>query len=457
MIALLLYTAAAFGNDARVAVRAIDGASVVDASGTSVDPKVLLRQLAEASGHALSGEDLLANTDPVDVHLHDRPLESVLLALALATNTSITADARTITVAPARSQETPEDLELEAQAAWLRIVRDFPDQEASRVARLELGREQERLGHEDAALAHYDATVRADGASPAMELALQASSELLERRGEWGEAQRRLSQLAVHASSDSVRAAARIATARALAMQGRGTEALALLDAVDLSYPPHTEREAQERKLVRARGSLAAGNPQQALHELDQRAAVHASLGLTAEDLELRARALEVAGSPLESSRAWLACASLSSGRQRSDALTCAARLASAGGDDLAVLFIAQLAQGDAQNTAVKRLSADARKHLGFGGAEPETVEVLESSWKKRAGLAPAERVSLAARCVTAVAHARTIEDAAKFARSALTELDGVDAAPVRAALAASYERRGQWSTAARVWSGGDF
>jgi hypothetical protein len=38
-----------------------------------------------------------------------------------------------------------------------------------------------------------------------------------------------------------------------------------------------------------------------------------------------------------------------------------------------------------------------------------------------------------------------------------LTELDGVDAAPVRAALAASYERRGQWSTAARVWSGGDF
>ena len=381
----------------------------------------------------------------------------MLLALGLATSTSISFDDRTITISPARAHVRPEDADLDARAAWLRIVRDFPEQEAARGARLELGREQERLGHDEAALAHYDAAVRADVASPAMELALQASSDLLARRGEWGEAQRRLSQLAVHASSESVRAAARIATARALAMQGRGPEALALLDAVDLSYPPHTEREAQDRLLVRARAELAAGDAPRALRVLDQRAAAHKSLGLAAEDLELRARALELGGSTLEASRAWLACASLASGRARADALASAARLASAGGDDLSVLFLARLAQSEPAAAPVQRAASDVRKRLQLDGAPADTVEALEGSWKKRAGLAPAERVALAARCVTAVARARTVDDAAQFARSALNELDGLDATPVRAALAASYERRGQWSAAARVWSGGDF
>ena len=57
---------------------------------------------------------------------------------------------------------------------------------------------------------------------------------------------------------------------------------------------------------------------------------------------------------------------------------------------------------------------------------------------------------------MTAVAHARSVEDAAQFARIALSELDGADGSPVRAALADSYERRGLWTEAARVWNGGD-
>ena len=316
---------------------------------------------------------------------------------------------------------------------------------------------QERLGHEEAALAHYDAAVRADVVSPAMERALQASSELLARRGEWGEAQRRLSQLAVHASTDAVRAAARIATARALAMQGRGPESLALLDAVDLSYPPRDELDAQDRCLVRARGNLAAGNPQQALRELDQRAAAHKALGLTPEDLELRARALEALGSTLEASRAWLACASMSSGKEKIEALLASARLATAGGDDLAVLAVARLAQGDARATRLQETAGDVRRNLGLDASPTATAETLEGRWKDRARLAPSDRIALAVRCVAAVAHERSVEEAAHFARTALSELDGADGSPVRVALAECYERRGLWAEAARVWSGGDF
>ena len=456
MSALCFCVAAFLAGDAQVEVRVVDGESVVDASGSSIDPAAFLRQLAEGSSRTLRGDDVLANAEPLDLRVHERALDSVLRSLALATNTTISADLHTITISPPREHVKLEDLELETQASWMRLVRDFPEHEAARAARFQLGRTQERLGHEEAALAHYDAAVRTDVVSPAMELALQASSELFARRGSWGEAQRRLSELAVHASSDAVRASARIATARALSMQGRGSEALALLDAVDLSYPPRDDHEFQDRLLARARGQLAAGNAPGALRELDRRAAVHSSLGLVSEDLELRARALDVAGSPLEASRAWLACASLSSGREKSDALLAAARLATTGGDDLAVLLIARLAKGSAQEAPVQRMADEARQRLGLDATPAETLEALEARWKQHTRLTPSDRVALAARCVTAVAHARSVEDAAQFARIALSELDGADGSPVRAALADSYERRGLWTEAARVWNGGD-
>ena len=455
MIALFCCLVPALAGDAHVEYRVVENEPVVDATGSSVAPVAFLHELAAQSDRALRGEDVLAGADPIDLHLHERSLEAVLRALALATHTSISAEAHTITVSPARERGKLEDIELEAQTAWLRIVRDFPDHEASRTARYQLGRAQERLGHDEAALAHYDAAVRTDVVSPAMELALQASSDLLARRGEWGEAQRRLSMLAVHASSESARATARVATARALAMQRRGPEALALLEAVDLSYPPHDDREAQDRRLVRARAHLAMGNANEALHELDARAAAHEALGFTAEDLELRARSLELAGAPLEASRAWLACASCSNGRAKAEALSSSARLASAGGDDLAVVLIARLAQGGEEAAEIERMADEVRQRLSLDRAQPDALDALEKRWKQRARLAPSDRVALAARCVSAVAHARSMQDAAEFARTALAELDGADAAPVRAALAESYERRGQWSDAARVWSGG--
>jgi tetratricopeptide (TPR) repeat protein len=465
MKALLLCLAAAFPGQPNVEVRLVEGETVVDASGSSVGVVAFLRQLAQHSHRELRGEDVLIDADPVDLSIHDRPLDSVLRALGLSTNTDISADLHAITISPPRPRKSLEDMDLETQAAWLRLVRDFPEHEVSRFARLQLGRAQERLGHDEAALAHYDAAVRTDIESPAMEQALRAASDLLSRRGSWGEAQRRLSLLAVHASAESVRASARIATARALAMQGRGPEALALMDAVDISYPPHGDHEVEDRLLVRARAQLAAGNAPGALEELDRRSLTHTSLGSTREDFELRARALEAAGSPLEAARAWLASASLADGPEKVEALVSAARLAAAGGDDLAVLFIARSADGGVRDSTrkaqVERLADAARAHLGFLDMPAEStdpvhsIDALEPRWAARAKLTPSDRVALAARFVTAVARARTIDDALAVARTALSELDGADGTPVRAALAEIYERRGLWSQAARVWNGG--
>ena len=456
MNALLLCVVALFGGDLHIEVRLVDGESVVDAEGAAIDPTVVLRQLAEGSERTLRGEDIFANAPPLSLHIQGRSLDFVLRALALATNTSVTADRHTITVSPPREQTQLGDLDLEAQASWLHLVHEFPDHEAARFARYQLGRVQERQGHDEAALAHYDAAVRTDVVSPSMDLALQASSNLLTRRGDWGEAQRRLSQLAVHATTDSLRASARLAIARALAMQGRGPESLALLDAVDFSYPARDDRETQDRRLVRARAHLAAGHAPEALRELDRRAGAHPAFGLTGEDLELRARALDASGAPLEASRAWLACASLANEREKQGALAEAARLASAGGDELAVLLIARLASGNARGELVQRMARQVRERLSLDSAPNDTLTSLESAWKQRAKLAPSERVALAARWVTAVSRERSLEEAVPFARAALAELDGADGSPVRAALASSYERRGLWSQAASTWNGSE-
>jgi len=464
MAAMALPPLLPIAGDPRVEVRAVEGEILVDASGTSVDPSAFLRRLAEGSGSNLRGETALVASDPFDVHLQSRPLDSVLRALALATNTEISWEANVISIAHDHEARTLDASNLEAQSAWLRLARDFPDHEASRVARLHLGRAQERLGHEEAALAHYDAAVHPEVVSPAMEQALQAAGDLLMRRGDWAEAQRRLSKLAIRAADESVRVSARIATARALAMQGRGPEALGLLDSVDLSHPPRDQRETADRRLVRARAYLVAGDPTAALAALDQRAATHAAFGLTQEDLDLRARALDELGAPIESARAWLACASLSSGRERGEALAAAARLARAGGEDLSLLFIARLARDGAESSPsedpnmalVERLSSEAEEHLGLAGGSAGSVEALELAWKSRGVLAPSERVHLAERCVQTIARMRSLEEAARLARTAISELDGADGTPVRAALAASYERRGMWSQAARLWSGGD-
>jgi tetratricopeptide (TPR) repeat protein len=458
--ACLLLAALPFGGGDSVEVRTVDGEALVDASATSISPAGFLARLAEGSGRELRGQDALAESDPLDVQLQSRPLGMVLRAVALATNTEVTFDAHVISISPAREPGTLDGLDLEAQAAWLRLVRDFPDHEASRIARLQLGRAQERLGHEEAALAHYDAAVRADVVSPAMEEALLAASDLCLRRGEWGEAQRRLSQLAVQSAAESVRIYARITTARTLALQGRGAEALNLLDAVDLSYPPSGPEQVHERLLVRARGQLAAGNAAAALAALDRRAVEHASFGQSCEDLELRARALDALGAPLEAARAWLAVSTLSTGRERASALAAAARLADRGGDDIALLFISRLAaDGAAESSSrslIERLADDAQDRLGLTAGPRAAVEALERRWERRAGLTPSDRVDLAVRCIPAIADLRSVEEAALVARTALSELDGADGRPMRAALAASYERRGLWSQAARVWGGGD-
>src|SRR5690606_37663435 len=102
-------------------------------------------------------------------------------------------------------------------------------------------------------LTHYDSATRDGASSPAAERALKAAGELLMHRGEWNEALRRYSQLAQSSPDTRTQASARIAIARALAEQGRGVEALALVDVVDLSYPSRGAADVAERRLARAR------------------------------------------------------------------------------------------------------------------------------------------------------------------------------------------------------------
>jgi len=454
LAALLLCAAQAPAPE--IIVRLADGDILVDAQAAAVDPQDFVRRLAAGAAREIRGEDLLAGRPRIEIHLAGRPIEDVLASLGHATRTRIELDGRAITIAPERTLAEADDLQYDAEHAWVSLVREFPDHEAARVARVELGAAQERRGHADAALTHYDAATRDGASSPAAERALLAAGELLMRRGEWNEALRRFSQLAQSSPDQRTQASARIAVARALAEQGRGVEALALVDVVDLSYPSRGAADVAERRQARARGHLAAGAPAEALRELDARAASDPRLAEDFEDLELRARALEELGSPREAARAWLACATVASvanGDERAEALHAAARLSAGAGDDIAVLFIERLARGGTRAADISYYADGARARLGLGRDERD-LGFLEERWAQRARISPAERAALAVDVVAATARERGASAAADVARAALDEVPAAAGRAIRSALAVAYENEGSWAEAARVWGG---
>jgi tetratricopeptide (TPR) repeat protein len=426
---------------------------LVDARAFAVDAADVARTLAAGAGFVLAGEDLLAGRPAVDLVVEGRPLEQVLDALALATRTQVRVEARAITFLPPRDPTALDDLLLDAETAWIGLIRQFPATEAARVARVELGRAQELRGHEDAALAHYEVAASGTAESPASLDALRAASDLLMRRGEWADALPRLSRLAQSTTDPAEQVGARLGVARCLAEQGRGIEALALVDAVDLSFPPRSPREVAERELARARGHLAAGDPESALRELDARATLDPRRGGSAEDLALRALALQALDAPNEAARAWLACSTVTKGPDRDDALVAAARLAALAGDDLSVLFVERLARGGTRGTEIARLAQAARVRLGLAEADRD-MERLRARWAERAHVPYAERATLAVALVRATAREVGTDAAAEVARAAIPELSGSEARTVRTALAAAYEEEGAWAEAARVWGG---
>lgn len=451
--ATFLLLAAAQTPATDVAVSEVEGELVVTLTADGVDPLELLHRFARESGRRLEGDDLLVGRPRIDVALAGRSLEGVLELVGHATRTRIALTRRTISIQAEHSASNAAELELEAEAAWVSMLRDFPNDEAARVARFELGRRQEKLGHEDAALAHYDAAVVDPTNTPASDRALRAAGALLMDRGDWTAAMRRYSRLAQSSADEATQIEARLAIAHALAEQGRGAEALALIDVIDLSYRPTTPADVAERGLSRARAHMAAGSAAEALQELDKRAASDPRLGARIEDLALRARALEALDAPLEAARAWLACSSVAAPAHRGDALLAAARLSAAGGDDIAVLFVERLARSTTRADEVTRLANSARERLGLDSGTRDLVR-LEERWRTRSTLPPRERATLAVELVTTIARERGADAAATLAREAQDELPESEARTIRGALAAAYENEGAWADAARVWGG---
>ncbi len=453
ILATILILAAAQAPTTDIAVSEVEGELVVDLAATAVDPLELLHRFARESGRRVEGDELLLGRPRLDVALAGRSLESVLELVGHATRTRIALTRRTITIMPEHALSDTAELDLDAEAAWVSLLRDFPGDEVARVARVELGHLQEKLGHEDAALAHYDAAVVDPTNTPASERALRAAGALLLERGDWSAAMRRYSRLAQSSADERTQIEARLAIAHALAEQGRGAEALALIDVIDLSYRPISAEEVAERGLSRARAHMAAGQATEALHELDKRAASDPRLGGRIDDLSLRARALEALDAPLEAARAWIACSSVAAPAHRGDALLAAARLSAAGGDDIAVLFIERLAQATARADEVTRLADSARERLGID-PDARGLARLEERWRTRSVLPSRERAALAVELVTVLARERGADAATTVAREAQEELPGPEARSIRSALASAYESEGAWAEAARVWGG---
>jgi tetratricopeptide (TPR) repeat protein len=330
----------------------------------------LLERVAELSGRAVDATSAVARAPLVTVALDRRPLDQVLeFALGSAgLRAEVTAEEIRVRADDGAGDTADQAAGLAAEA-WARAAARYPRHPAAATARLAQGELEELRGRNEAARSRYLDVLARDPASSASAEAYLRAGRIAAARGDWSEASEHFRALANLAGAGEYRAIARVELARTTLELGDAASALHILDALETSHPCSERTELTARALVRIEALLAAGRPQDALLELESRAAGFDALGARAVPA-LRARALQGADLSAEAARAWLLVAREEPGPARGEHYRTAARLAAQAGDPAAVLFVAREARAAGFGTLVAELEECARAELGLAVVE---------------------------------------------------------------------------------------
>jgi len=335
----------------------------------------VLGALARQCGVALEGFERISRTALVDADLRDRPvrqvLEYVLGSVGLCLDSRVGAwHVREAARAPA----TADELREQALSAYVAAQHDFPDHPAGARALLSQGEIELARGHLAAAHECFDGVVA--GFPQALEVAeaLLRAGRTLAQLGEWEQAAGRFAELLRLEIQHPYEASARLALARCMVELGSSERALTMLDALDSAQPASGPGEVSERQVVRARALIASAKHQAALDLLANLEAQALEHVLYLETLELSAQALEGAGRPGDAARRWLLYGEEVEGSEHTIALRHAARLALEAGDEVAVLFIHELAVADGVEGETSPQVQEARERLGLATERPATA-----------------------------------------------------------------------------------
>ena len=414
----------------------------------------LAARLSEESGsrrYVVEGFSSDLRAALVTIELRKRPVPQVLEYVLGSVGLEFVLRPGVISVLPASSDALAADaLYDEAMLAYVRATRQFPDDPLAATARLSQGRLEEERGNLSAALGHYEAIRDSYRSSPLVPEAYWRTGLVLERMGNWAEANLAFRTLANSPTEHAYMAGSRREMARCANALGDPIRAMHILGALEETFPAQTREERIDRLLVNAGAQIDSGRAMDALRSMDGILQGKLTKDQRARVFALQARAFEGIGMLQEAAWAWQVHSGEVVGLERSAAMENAARLSLEAGEELNVLFLGELAAKDGEPERLAPYVAEAKARLGLptGQAPPvdspldtlrRASQLLESDdaisasrlveplFASRAELAPEEAVLLYTTWARCLERRRGLDAAIRMLRGArenLTELD---------------------------------
>jgi tetratricopeptide (TPR) repeat protein len=333
----------------------------------------LLRELAARSKLTFGEVGDSWNKLLVNVDLDARPLRQALgfILGSVDVRFAIHGDALLLIPAELDAQASADDLDDQALAGYLRVLREFPDHALAADAEKIQADIEEHRGRYAAARTLREAFLEHHVESPLLPEVLAGLARLQMRDEHWDEAAPHLLHLLRLTSQPALAVPARVDLIRCMSHTGDSARALDMLERLESSTPAADFDHAVERRLLRARCLATLGSGKEALDILTALEGSPSVLTARVEVLEIRAIACESIGQRAQAAQAWLAISRAVEGEPRTHALERAAQLALDDGDELGALFVDKLASHDSiASEQLANVANSARTRLALGSAD---------------------------------------------------------------------------------------
>jgi tetratricopeptide (TPR) repeat protein len=378
-LAFTLFTALSFPQgDAVIQITVENQDTYCDVRARAYPVHKLMKELCEELGDLeLRGFEDVTSSPEVSVSLKHRPLAQTIDYILGSVGMSGTVTTRFIEVKGALPPfPEPDDARGAARVAYLTALRFFPESEEAPQARMELASLALDEDQPQRAIDHYLLLLED---YPGDELAGDArmrAGRLLVELENWDQGEAMFREVAdveiknLTRQRLSVIAEARRELARCVLHRGQPRQALFMLLGLDNAIPPVDSNDRAIRLYLLAQAQLDLGNHIECMRYLDQ--AQRAGRGVISEfeGLDLRARAMELAGRQIEAAMGWLRFSHDQPDDLKSKALVRAAQLAlSVEGEELSVLFVHKLAEQQGIGDALLPMANEARARLGLDSA----------------------------------------------------------------------------------------
>lgn len=439
----------------------------------------LMNSLCRKAGVELVGFEDIDDSPLVTAFLQDRPfnvaVEYVLGSAGLAG--TLSAD-QLIVEGIAKPYATREQSLQAAEIAYLSTLHRFPEGDHAAPARLALADIALLRGEKEKAVRHYEllANQKSDPTTH-LNARLKAARLLLELE-DWSRAMPHLRFVAESEAEDAIIVESRRGLARCVLMRGEEQQALYMIYALDNVIEPINSFDEADRLMIRARAKIGLGDYHNALRDLDRALRVSGGEIDEYEGMDLRARAMELDGRPVEAALAWVQFSRTKEGELRKKAMVRAASMAlSVEGEELGVIFLWKLADNDGMGDALVPFVNEARSRLGMdavsysegsltirlnravqlidAGLPGESAKILATIEPEFRELDAEDRTRFALAYAPLIEAAENYEEAIDLLRLVIPTLDSTENRSKLYLLAGEiHERRGNYEDAAAAYGG---